>query len=322
MTRVRVAVVGCGRAQSEHYKHLSERDDVELVGHCDVDGDRAAAAAERYGGEAFTNHATMYDQTRPAAVYISVPPFAHSGPEEAAAVRGIHLFVEKPIALDRRTAKGIAATIRKAKIITSVGYCWRYFDTVEHARKLIKGKAVCLVRGYWDGPMPEAWWWRRQDKSGGQLLEQSTHIVDLMRHLCGEVAEVHAIGSSGCMTQIPDFDIHDSSVATLQLKNGAAGVVTSVCVASNANVKAGVEVVTPEAVFTVDYGKLTVREDGKITEYEPRANVYAEQTDAFIESIKTGRKKGIRSTYADALKTFLVTCAANESMESGLPVKP
>ncbi|MFP4191529.1 MAG: Gfo/Idh/MocA family protein [Candidatus Hydrogenedentota bacterium] len=322
MTRVRVAVVGCGRAQGEHYKHLGKRDDVELVGHCDIDGDRAAAAAERHGGEAFTDHEKMYDQTRPAAVYISVPPFAHSGPEEAAAIRGIHLFVEKPIALDRRTAKAIAATIRKAKIITSVGYCWRYFDTVEHARKLIKHKAICLVRGYWDGPMPEAWWWRRQDKSGGQLLEQSTHIVDLVRHLCGEVAEVHAIGSSGCMTQVPDFDIHDSSVATLQLKNGAAGVVTSVCVANSAGVKAGVEIVTPEAVFTVDYGKLTVREDGKTTEYEPRTDIYAEQTEAFVESIKTGRKKRIRSTYADALKTFCVTCAANESMASGLPVKP
>jgi len=322
MTQVRVAFVGCGRAQEEHYRHLSERDDVEVVGHCDLDGGRAAAAAERYGGEPFTDHEAMYDQTRPAAVYISVPPFAHTDLEEAAAVRGINLFIEKPVALDRRTAKRIAATIRKAKIITSVGYCWRYFDTVEHARKLIKNKAICLVRGYWDGPMPEAWWWRRQDKSGGQLLEQTTHIVDLMRHLCGEVAEVHAIGSTGCMTQVPDFDIHDSSVASLQMKNGAAGVVTSVCVASNAAAKAGVEVVTPEAVFTLDYGKLTVREDGKTTEYEPRVNVYAEQAGAFVESVKTGRKKKIRSTYADALKTFLVTCAANESMTSGLPVKP
>ena len=322
MMQIRVAFVGCGGAQREHYRHLSERDDVELVGHCDVDGDRAAAAAEQYGGGAFTDHESMYDQTRPTAVYISVPPFAHTDLEEAAALRGIHLFIEKPIALDRRSAKRIAATIRKAKIITSVGYCWRYFDTVEHARKLIKNKAICLVRGYWDGPMREAWWWRRQDKSGGQLLEQSTHIVDLVRHLCGEVAEVHAIGSTGCMTQVPDFDIHDSSVATLQMKNGAAGVVTSVCVGSSAGVKAGVEVVTPDTVFTLDYGKLIVREDGKTTEFEPRADVYAEQTEAFIESVKTGRKKGIRSSYADALKTFLVTCAANESMESGLPVKP
>jgi predicted dehydrogenase len=169
--------------------------------------------------------------------------------------------------------------------------------------------------------MPELWWWRRMDKSGGQVIEQSTHVFDLVRYLCGDVAEVYAAGSTGCLTNVEKYSVHDSSVVTLRMKSGATGVVTSSCVA-NHRATVGLEITTPEASLEISFGKLTVYEDGTVTKYSPKVNTYGEEDRAFVDAIRTGKRTKIKSTFADAMKTFSVTCAANESMQSGLPVKP
>jgi predicted dehydrogenase len=263
----------------------------------------------------------MYDKVKPQAVFVAVPPFAHVGMEEAAAQRGIHLFIEKPIAMDRETAKQIAVAIRKARIVCSVGYCYRYHDTVSLARRIVKGKAISLIAGSWNGGMPGVWWWRRMDKSGGQIIEQTTHIFDLVRYLCGDVAEVHAVASTGCMTKVKNFDVHDSSVVSLRMKSGAVGTITSSCVTNHGG-DVGLRIITPEATLTLSGGKLTVDESGKVTVYAPGINTIAEEDRVFIEAVRSGRRNKIRSSYSDAVKSFLVTCAANESIQSGMPVKP
>lgn len=318
---IKLGFVGCGGIMEEHYRHLSRMPNVKIAGHCDVDGERAAAAARRYGGEAFTDCEHMYNKLKPHAVYIAIPPYAHGTAETAAAERGIHLFIEKPIALDRPMAKRIAAAIQKADMIVSVGYCFRYYDTVNLARQILKGKAVSLVSGYWNGGMPEVWWWRQRSRSGGQIIEQTTHLFDLIRYLCGEIAEVHAVASRGCMTNVNDYDIDDSSVVALRLKSGASACLASTCVSQNGG-RVGLEIYTPEATLSLDRGVLRVSEQGKTTEYRPNTNMYEEENIAFIEAIRSGKKSRIRCTYRDALKTFFVTCAANESIAAGLPVRP
>jgi len=318
---IKVAFVGCGGIMQEHYEHLSQIDGVKMVGHCDIEKKRAESGADRFGGAAFTEYEAMYDKVKPDAVYIAVPPYAHCGMEEAAAERGIHLFIEKPIAIDRKTAKRIAAAVRKAKVLTSVGYCFRYYDTSELARRLLKGKAISLVIGHWVGGMPGVWWWRRMAKSGGQVMEQTTHMFDLMRYLCGDVAEVYAAGSTGCMTKVKDYDVHDSSTVSMRLKNGASAAITSSCVCNHGG-RVSLEIISPEATLYLDGGRLTVREDGRTTEYAPQVNMFEEENKAFIDAVQSGKRGRIRSPYSDGLKSCLVTCAANESMESGMPVKP
>jgi len=317
----KLAFVGCGGIMEEHYKHLGHIDGVKMVGHCDVDKKRAESAADRFGGAAFTEYEPMYDKVRPDAVYVGVPPFAHGGIEEAAAERGIHLFIEKPIATDPKTAKQIVAAIRRAKVLSSVAYCFRYYDTSELARRLLKGKAISLAIGHWAGGMPGVWWWRRMGKSGGQLVEQTTHMVDLMRYLCGDVAEVYAVGSTGCMTNVKDYDVHDSSTVSMRLKNGATAAITSSCVCNHGG-RVTLEVITPEATLSLAGGHLTVREDGRVTEHLPQVNMYEEENTAFVDAVRSGKRGRIRSPYSDGLKSFLVTCAANQSMASGMPGKP
>jgi len=318
---IKLAFVGCGGIMQEHYQHLSAMTTVKIVGHCDLVKERAQEASSRFGGGAFTEFEAMYDKVKPNAVFIAVPPYAHCGMEEAAAIRGIHLFIEKPVAVDLETAKRIESAIRKHKVIASVGYCFRYYDTIELARQLLKGKAISLIHGMWHGDMPNVWWWRRMDKSGGQVMEQTTHLFDLVRYLCGDVAEVYAAASTGCMTNVKDFDVHDSSAVVLRLKNGATASITSSCVC-NYGGGISLDIVTPEASFTIQERCVTVREGGKTTAYYPNVNRYEEEDKAFIDAVRSGKRTKIKSLYADALKSFQVTWAANESILSGLPVKP
>ena len=318
---IKVGFVGCGGIMQEHYKHLSALPGVKMVGHCDILKDRAESAANSFGGEAFTEFEAMYDKVKPHAVYIAVPPYAHGEIETAAAARGIHLFIEKPIALNRETAKLIEAAVRKAKIITSVGYCFRYYDTVEIARQVLNGSPVSLIQGSWNGDMPEVWWWRQMDKSGGQIMEQATHLFDLMRYLCGDVAEVYAVASTGCMTRTEHFNVHDSSVVAMRMKNGASATITSSCVC-NFGGEVLLRLVTPDTTLTLTGGELKVDEGGKTTYHRPQINMYEAESRIFIEAIRSGKRTHIRSSYTDALKSFLVTYAANESIQSGLPIKP
>jgi len=318
---VKVAFVGCGGIQKVHATNLARNPDVTIVGHCDVDRDRAEESASRFGGEVFTDFNALFDKTKPHAAFIAVPPYAHGGMEEAAAERGIHLFIEKPVALTKETAQRIAAAVRRAKIICSVGYCFRYYETAIIARKELKGRAIALATGHWRGGMAAAPWWRQMDKSGGQVHEQSTHIFDLLRYLCGEIGEVHAVGSTGCMNKVEGYDIHDSSVVSLRFKNGATGAVFSSCVNGNTT-DAGLEVVCPDMELALNDGTLTLREDGKTTRIDSKTDPFEEEARVFIEAVKTQKRNKIRSTYNDAMKSLLVTLAANESMRSGMPVKP
>jgi predicted dehydrogenase len=318
---INVAAVGCGTVMQEHYRHLSAMPGVALVGHCDIELERAATAAKTYGGKAYTGFEKMFEETRPNAAYICVPPFARGEVEEAAAAQGIHLFLETPVAVDAATASRIGAAVRTSKIITSAGYQHRYCDTVNRARQLLKGKAVSLVSGVCLGGLPDAWWWRQREKSGGQFLTQTTLAVDLMRYLCGEVSEVFALGASGCMNQVKDYDIEDSSTVIMRLKSGAAATFASTCV-NGRHGRLALEIITPEATFTLEDGVLQMHQDHTTVSQRCTVDRFAEQTTAFIDAVRTGKRNGIRSTFADARKTLLVTLAANESMASGLAVRP
>jgi predicted dehydrogenase len=215
----------------------------------------------------------------------------------------------------------VAAAFRKHKVLACAGYCFRYRDTVTKARQYLKGRVISLVSGHCLGGLPDTWWWRQRKRSGGQFLEQTTHAVDLIRYLCGEVSEVFGLASSGCMTKVKDYDIDDSSAVVLRLKSGATAAITSTCVNGRHN-RFGLEIVTPEATLHFDGATLAIHQDGMGITQESAVDMYREENEAFVEVLRTGKQARIRSTYNDARKTLAVTLAANESMRSGLPVKP
>jgi myo-inositol 2-dehydrogenase / D-chiro-inositol 1-dehydrogenase len=318
---IKVGFVGCGRMMREHAQYLCAMPDVDIVGCCDSERPHAQAAAQEFGGTAFTNYSNMYDTAKPDAVYVCVPPYAHGAMEIAAAEQGLHLFIECPIALERAVAREIVAAIRKAKILSSVGYCQRYSDITLQAKRMLKGKAISLVSSYFLCGMAPHPWQRMKEHSGGQLIEQSTQCFDMLRYLCGEVAEVHAFSSNGAMSKEKDYDVDDSSVVVLRMKNGAAGSISSSCISVDKG-RRSLEIVTPEATFSLSRNSLRVIEKDKTTKHHAENNPYEEENRAFIDAVRNGTRGRIRCAYPDAMKSFNLSYAATESIRTGMSIRP
>ncbi|MFD0788597.1 Gfo/Idh/MocA family protein, partial [Micromonospora azadirachtae] len=159
---------------------------------------------------------------RPDAVYVCVPPFAHGPVEEAVVTAGIPMFVEKPVAVDLVTAERIADLIARRGLLTAVGHHWRYLSVVRQARDLLVGRTVRMVSGAWWDKVPPVEWWGRRDHSGGPVVEQAAHVLDLIRVLVGDVTEVTAYGD-GSPPPLDGADIDSVTAATLRFAGGAVG---------------------------------------------------------------------------------------------------
>ncbi len=314
---VNVGFVGAGGIANQHFNCLEKIPEARIVAVCDVDEKRAQRAAERFGARSHLKARDLLETETLDALYVCVPPFAHGDVEAQAARRGVHLFVEKPIHLSLEQAEETAQAIAEAEVISAVGYHWRYYQATDQARELLEDAQIAFMLGYWMGGMPGVAWWRVRGKSGGQLVEQTTHIVDLARFFAGDVQSLHAVSHQGVMEKtVENFDVDDVSTVNLHFVGKTVASITSSCMARHAP-KVGLEMFAEEMALNLTGGSLTVRRQGDVRELTFGDDPYLAENRAFIKAVAGGDASAIRSTYADALETLRVTLAANESMETG-----
>ncbi|MCE5323854.1 Gfo/Idh/MocA family oxidoreductase [bacterium] len=313
---VRVGFIGAGGIANAHMNMLQAIEDVQIVAVTDVDRDRAESTAAKYLAKPYADYREMISSEHMDALYICVPPFAHECQELTAIEKGIHLFVEKPVARSLETAGRIRDAIEKNKIISAVGYHWRYLTTTDRAMQILSGRTIGMVQGYWMGGMPCVSWWRNMNESGGQMVDQTTHIFDLARYLCGEIDEVFALYSRRDLDD--RSDIYDVGTASLKFKSGAVGCISNTCMLS-LPYTVGLDIIAKDLVLEI-HGDLKVIEPGHTEVFTSGANSMLAENRAFIDAIRLGNTDNIRSTYSDAMKTLAVTLACNESAETGMPV--
>lgn len=318
MNHVRLGFVGAGGIAEHHLGVLQGFADVEIVAVADADRGRADHVAGRFGARVYDSGETLLEAGGIDALYVCVPPFAHGAIELAAAERGIPLFVEKPVAIDLDTAEAIGAAVERAKLITAVGYHWRYFDTVEEARGIVSSRPPALVSGYWLASTPPPQWWWKEAGSGGQIVEQTTHILDLARHLLGDVEEVHARQTHTAREHFPGLDVATASTISLRFKSGAIGTINSTCLLNWGHRVGlhlfgdGYAIELSEHDIMVDVGA------GRPTRGAAVDPVMLEDRD-FIDAV-LGRENRIRCPYPEALATHRLALAAGRSAASGQPV--
>src|SRR5438105_12126860 len=216
MEQVRLGFIGCGGVAQQHFKGIAELAEARMAAFCDINVEAAEKSAGQYGGRAFTSHDAMFADTELDAVYIILPPFAHGPAEHAAIERNLPFFVEKPVGNDLEVGREIAQEVERRRLLTSVGYMTRYRESVQTARQILASDPAVMAYGGWIGGAPKGSapihsWWIVKEKSGGQLVEQTTHTVDLARYLMGEVAEVFAAGARGFVTGVPNYTNDDAS---------------------------------------------------------------------------------------------------------------
>jgi predicted dehydrogenase len=302
----RIGLIGAGFIGGRHFDSLTAQGGVRVCAVADPQTDRAERLAARNDARAYAQWEQLVDSERLDALYVCVPPYQHGPIEDAAIERKLPLFVEKPLAADRATGERLAARIESAGLLTAVGYHWRYLDTVDRARRLLADAPGQLVLGAWLDKAPRVDWWARQEQSGGQTVEQATHLFDLARLLVGEVAEGYVLGARS-----PDGpgDILHAVTATLRFESGAVGSVSNTCLLPR-GYRIGLEIAAPGLALYLTEHRLVVSDhDGERT-IERAVDPLVEEDRAFVAAVR-GEADDIRAPYPEALRTHrLVTAVA------------
>lgn len=236
--KLRVGILGMGNMGRGHAKSMMRMNNVCLAGLCSTPIDDAQKFTEDNNLDCpvFDDFDKMLEEAELDVLYICLPPFAHNGQFEKAAEKGIHIFIEKPIALDLERGKSMVDAAVKNKICTQVGYQMRFGKAVqkfkEYMEKGISGKATLYMANYecnsLHGP-----WWRDVTKCGGQVFEQVIHLYDMSLYLMGKANAVNGYIANVCHQQVEGYTVEDTSVSNIRFENGTLGSVSG----SNCSVK-------------------------------------------------------------------------------------
>jgi len=186
MKNYRIAIIGLGGMGHHHAEAAQLEANCELVAGAEIDTGRAKAWGERFGIKAiYDDYERMFDEQQPDIVIIPTQAPMHHPPTIAAAQRSIHVFCEKPAALNLIEADEMVETCDRHQVKFAINHIKRASPYNQHALSLIdKGKIgeVVLLKATDKGGR----------KAGNSLMEMGTHLYDWLRLFGGDVEWTHA----------------------------------------------------------------------------------------------------------------------------------
>jgi predicted dehydrogenase len=229
---VRIGLIGSGNISATHAKAVAEIPDATVVAVYGPTLERAQALADRSGAEAFDVLDDFFDAAPLDMVAIGSPSGLHGEHGAAAARKGIHVLVEKPLEISVARAGALIDAARRAGVVLGVVFQDRMKPDIRGLKhRLDAGEfgAVRVVRA--DVP-----WWRPPEyyrgsrwrgtwalDGGGALMNQGVHTVDLLLWLCGPIVRVFSRTATLCH----DIEVEDTVVAVLEFANGALGTLAA-----------------------------------------------------------------------------------------------
>lgn len=331
MKTLRAGILGVGGIAHKHANAIQQlSNQIELVACCGRNADKTRAFGEQYtAGRAllFTDHTEMFLEAELDVVIICLPPFAHTDEVTQAAELGIHILIEKPIALDAVQAWLMVEDTERAGIKTQVGFMYRFGAAVERFKMLLNigttGPVGLMSAGYFANSL-HAPWWRERSKSGGQVVEQAIHLFDLMRYFGGEAVRVYSRQNNLFHRDVPAYDSEDVSATTIEFAGGALGVVyaTNAAVPNKWTKEWRVVAKNMLAEFS-DWNHATITPTGEpnrlpITIHSEE-DVFVAQLQDLMHAIQTDGST--RTPLREGARSLDVVLAAAASSERGTPVE-
>lgn len=205
MKDLRVGVIGVGSLGQHHARVYAELPGTRLVGVADVDATRASAVAAKYGCQAFTDFRSLIGHVE--AVSVAVPTPLHHPVAKACLAAGIHVLVEKPIAVTLEEGRDLVAFASTQRMTLQVGHIERFNAAFRATRGAIKAPRLIECRR-----------WAPFTSRGADVdvvLDLMIHDLDLVLELVGSpVQEVRAQGVSSLS---PTTDV---AQARIRFQNG------------------------------------------------------------------------------------------------------
>jgi predicted dehydrogenase len=218
--RLRVGLIGCGRiARIVHLGTLLGLPGVELVAIAEADLERRReAAATAPGTVAFSDYTRLLESADVEAVVIALPTHLHAAAAVAALERGVHVYVEKPLARGLEEGAEVLAAWRASGAVGASGFNFRCHPLHMEARTRIAGgdigKPLAMSGLFCAAPRTVPEWKTARATGGGVLLDLASHHVDLARFLLGSEPS-----EAGCeLRSVRSED--DTAALTIRMDDG------------------------------------------------------------------------------------------------------
>lgn len=226
---MRIAVSGAGYIIDIHAKAAKAQQDVELVAVVEKFPDKASLLAKKFR---IKNQYETIEQMLATggidALVIGTPNFLHAPQAIAALKAGVHVMVEKPMAMNVREAEAMLEASAKSGSKLMVAHCWRFDEDVlwlkaqsQKLGKLIRTKGYG-VHTNWG---PAGWFTKKELAGGGALADMGIHALDTARFLLGDPKPVSVYAKIG--THYKGFDVDDTGIIIVEWENGATSYVES-----------------------------------------------------------------------------------------------
>lgn len=235
MAKIRTGIIGIGTMARAHLENLHQSERLSLDCVCDVVKEAADAAAAKYGAKAYYDYHELIRSRLIDALIIATPHYFHTPIAIDALQAGIHVLVEKPIAVHVKDARKMIRAYDEAKkkkpdLVFEAMFMQRTYGYWKKIKEMIDGGQLGrLVRTTWiitDWYRPQIYYdtgsWRATwaGEGGGVLLNQCPHNLDLYQWLVGMPKRVTGFASLGKYHKI---EVEDEVTAYFEHANGMVG---------------------------------------------------------------------------------------------------
>jgi len=214
---MRAAVIGAGVMGLHHSRVYAEMDDVDLVAVADPDTVACRRIASIYRPRVYGDYRKMLEEERPDLVSVAVPTALHVEVACETMSRGVHVLVEKPLALTVAEGREIIDAAKQFGVKLSVGHIERFNPAVMELRRRLREDElgrIFQVQARRVSPFPG------RIRDVGVILDMASHDIDVIRHLVGaEVERVYA--ETARMAHASQEDLLS---ATMRFASGVIGV--------------------------------------------------------------------------------------------------
>lgn len=222
---MRFGLIGAGSIGAVRAKALGAMQSSSLTAVHDLDEARARAIAP--GATFHASAQSLIESPDADAVIISTPPQFHERLATDAVRAGKHVLVEKPMAASVDVCQRMAQAATDAGRLLTVGYNHRYFEALKLIRDVVRSGEIGTlshVRAYTGhtglSEFKAPWMYDAGVMGGGTLMDNGTHIIDLVRYMMGDVVEVYGHASN----RVWQIDgVEDNALALVRSADGVTG---------------------------------------------------------------------------------------------------
>ena len=229
---IRVGVIGTGGIfRGLHVPYFETTSLANIVAVTDVSESAACEQGEKFGAEVCKNYRDLLDRDDVDAVDICTHPGPHRDIAVACAEAGKHILLEKPMCCTVAEGRDMIAAAKAANVRLQIAYMMRFHPCYEKLKELLDGDALGAVHMVYSNQVgwfaPKHPWLFIKKESGGMLVEQAIHHLDLWLWLFGPVATVYARTSTADVGgTYPDLEeaVENNATVVMGFASGATGM--------------------------------------------------------------------------------------------------